>query len=378
MAGASCLIVTWDGGGNVPPALALGARLLRRGHHVRLLGSGPIEDRARALGLEFESYASVAPWPPGTNLDDVPEVFEDVLSGPGVTRDVQAAIEAAPPDVIIVDCMMCGPLVAAESSGIPTVLLVHILYQPYVTLLGQFLLDTSKPRAALGLPPLECPSTLDLMERLSLVLALVPREFDFPDAPRTRSTHYVGPIFDPRPVERHWDSPWDPTDDRPLVVTSFSTTPMGQERALPPVLDALGQLPVRGLVTLGGVLSASSFSTPDNVTIRDYVPHAAVFGDAAVVVSHGGLSTVMASLTRGVPLVCIPQGRDQGLNGDRVVACGAGVSLPRQATPDVIAQAIGDVLADPDYRQAAGSLGNVIGGLGGGEPAVDLLEELVC
>jgi hypothetical protein len=32
------LIMSWDGGGNAPPAINLGARLVRRGHHVRLLG----------------------------------------------------------------------------------------------------------------------------------------------------------------------------------------------------------------------------------------------------------------------------------------------------------------------------------------------------
>ncbi|MDX6685878.1 MAG: hypothetical protein QOF86_2006, partial [Baekduia sp.] len=35
---ASLLFVTWDGGGNVPPALGIAAELETRGHDVAFLG----------------------------------------------------------------------------------------------------------------------------------------------------------------------------------------------------------------------------------------------------------------------------------------------------------------------------------------------------
>jgi len=45
------LIVSWDGGGNAPPALNLGARLIRQGHLVRLLGWESMAPRAAAAGV---------------------------------------------------------------------------------------------------------------------------------------------------------------------------------------------------------------------------------------------------------------------------------------------------------------------------------------
>jgi aromatic-L-amino-acid decarboxylase len=36
---ARILVVTWDGGGNVPPMLGVASELLRRGHQVRVLGN---------------------------------------------------------------------------------------------------------------------------------------------------------------------------------------------------------------------------------------------------------------------------------------------------------------------------------------------------
>ena len=39
------LFVTWDGGGNVPPVLALADRLRSRGHAVRAMGSACLAER---------------------------------------------------------------------------------------------------------------------------------------------------------------------------------------------------------------------------------------------------------------------------------------------------------------------------------------------
>jgi hypothetical protein len=59
-----------------------------------------------------------------------------------------------------------------------------------------------------------------------------------------------------------------------------------------------------------------------------------------------GWQTVNAALADGVPLVCIPDGRDQPDNAARVVACGAGLRVRKNASPRklrrVIAQALND------------------------------------
>jgi len=47
------LFVTWAGGGNVPPVLALAASLGDRGHEVTVLGPRSIEAGVRAEGARF-------------------------------------------------------------------------------------------------------------------------------------------------------------------------------------------------------------------------------------------------------------------------------------------------------------------------------------
>jgi hypothetical protein len=55
------LILSWDGGGNTPSAFSLGARLVRRGHRVRMMGWEAMAVRAAASGLEFTTDPSLPP-----------------------------------------------------------------------------------------------------------------------------------------------------------------------------------------------------------------------------------------------------------------------------------------------------------------------------
>jgi UDP:flavonoid glycosyltransferase YjiC (YdhE family) len=49
---ATYLFVTWDGGGNVPPAVAIAAELRRRGHAVRFVGHASQRAALEAHGFE--------------------------------------------------------------------------------------------------------------------------------------------------------------------------------------------------------------------------------------------------------------------------------------------------------------------------------------
>ena len=62
---------------------------------------------------------------------------------------------------------------------------------------------------------------------------------------------------------------------------------------------------------------------------RAYIPHRALLPHAQLVVTHGGIGTIMAAFDAGVPLVCLPLGRGQPGNAARVAELGAGVALDR-------------------------------------------------
>src|SRR3712207_5466346 len=68
---ARFLIAYWDGGGSVPPLLAIIRGLADRGHDVRVIGSASLRHRVEAAGARFRPYAYGAghdPSSPDTDL----------------------------------------------------------------------------------------------------------------------------------------------------------------------------------------------------------------------------------------------------------------------------------------------------------------------
>jgi UDP:flavonoid glycosyltransferase YjiC (YdhE family) len=78
-----------------------------------------------------------------------------------------------------------------------------------------------------------------------------------------------------------------------------------------------------------------------------------VLREASVVVTHAGHGTVLKTLSAGVPLVCIPMGRDQHANTTRVLRLGAGIRVGKGASASRVAAAIRYVLDEPAFTAGA-------------------------
>jgi UDP:flavonoid glycosyltransferase YjiC (YdhE family) len=95
-------------------------------------------------------------------------------------------------------------------------------------------------------------------------------------------------------------------------------------------------------------------------------------------VTHAGHGTVIRSLATGVPLLCLPMGRDQNDNAARVVARGAGMRLSPKAGATQIREAIRQILESPRYRESARTLGAKIAAEARNSRAVSVLEEVAA
>lgn len=162
------------------------------------------------------------------------------------------------------------------------------------------------------------------------------------------------------PFTREWSSPWPETNRDPLIVLSFSTSYMDQQALAQRALDAVAGLPVRALLTAGPALDAQALRIPANTRAVAHIPHRAVFPHAALVVTHAGWQTVNAALADGVPLVCIPDGRDQPDNAARVLACGAGVRVRKNVTVNKLRQVIARALTDAALKQSAEQMADAL------------------
>jgi MGT family glycosyltransferase len=168
-----------------------------------------------------------------------------------------------------------------------------------------------------------------------------------------------------------------PPGDDPAVLVGLSTTYQGQEALFPTIVEALGDLAVRALVTTAGQVNSADLPKPPNVTVTDFVPHTLVLDQTDAMVTHAGAGSIAGALSFGVPLVCIPLGRDQPLNAQRVVELGAGVALTEQPTAAEIAAGIEQLLSTSSYRDAAGALAQASRDEGGAAAAAGELEALL-
>jgi MGT family glycosyltransferase len=128
---------------------------------------------------------------------------------------------------------------------------------------------------------------------------------------------------------------------------------MDEGPLLETVLAAFESLPVHVFATAGSHLDPARFRVPANAVVTRPVRHAALLPYTDLFVTHAGLGGIGAALTYGVPMLCIPLGREQPVNAARVEAIGAGRTLPTDATVADLRDATRALLQDGRYRDAA-------------------------
>src|SRR5204862_4232854 len=201
----------------------------------------------------------------------------------------------------------------------------------------------NRTRVEVGLPPVrDLPG---LMARADRILVCSSPSYDFGSGSVPANVCYVGPQLEDHPGEGPGGR-WAGEPGRPLVLVGLSSTVMRQERLLQRAAGALGQLPVRGLVTTGPAVDPEVIAAPPNVTVTRWVRHADVLPHCSAVITHGGHGTVMKALIAGVPLVVVPLGRDQPDNAARVLRAGAGVRLRKTASVSTLSAATARVIGD--------------------------------
>ena len=320
-------------------------------------------------------------------------------------RDVLEELRRQPADVVVVDTMIPSAAFGAEAAGVPAVIVMHGPYMvpraeapplgtgfmPARGSLGRLrdrsaaalalaafrscLPALNQARAGFGLAPLR--DALDLLGKGRPVLVCSSPSYDFASGSVPGNVRYVGPQLDDAASAAR-PSPWAVPSGRPLVLVGLSSTVMRQEGLLQRAADALGQLPVQGLITTGPAVDPALIAAPPNVTVTRWARHADVLPRCSAVITHGGHGTVMKALTAGVPLLVVPLGRDQPDNAARVVHAGAGLRLRKNASVRALRAATARVIEDPRYRAAAGRMASRLAAEHDDNLAVNELEQIAA
>ena len=371
------LFTCHDAGGTVPPMLALAEALVARDHSVIWLGQPSIEQRVEAVGCEYVPFDGIPSYEPRVALEDQLSIAGAVLVGAEISR--QFASLAADRDVAlsIVDANLATCLSAAEASDRPSAVLLHSMYATFTeTWMAEYWPLLAPPindlRADAGLDAVA--SWADLFAGQDRIISVVPEPFDQPLAARPASMRHWGFLV---PGTSVGATAAFPAGDGATVLVGLSTTYAGHDHILQEILDGLAGLDVRVVASTAGQVDIATLRCPENVELHEYVDHGALLAHCDLMITHAGLGSVAAALSHAVPLVCLPQGRDQHLNAGRVASLGAGIDLgngPHSSA--AIALAVQHLLADPSYRRAAARIADQSARAGGAGAAVDDLEAL--
>lgn len=407
--------------GNAPPQLAVTRELVRSGHEVRVLAHRAARERVERTGAEFVAFERMHPdmdiskretdtlrdWEAHTKLGAGFRLLRDGLFGPvrDTTRDCAEELAEHPADLVILDWMLPGAAVAAEAADVPAIVLVHCPYPlpspgspPLFSGLapGRGLVGRERDRLLRGLTALALRPGLPSLNRVRAEQGLGPLgdwnrqlldveaicvmsapELDFATRGELpANVHYVGPAFEE--FTEPWVSPWPEANEDPLVVISFSTSYMDQTALAQRVLEAVRGLPVRALMTAGPALATAGLRIPANARVASFVAHRSVFPHASLVISHAGWQTVNAALADGVPLLCIPDGRDQPDNAARVVDVGAGIRAAKRSSPSKLRRLISGALEDEELKERAGEMARALGRTDGAAVIADRIERLAA
>lgn len=416
---ARFLFTTWEGGGHVQPLLMVAADLAARGHEVLAISDPANAADAAALSVPFRAWTT-APFQTGKSREDdrlrdfeadnpmavIERLLDRVMTGPAASyaHDVLEALDAFPADVVVTQELLLGAMVAAQARGAKLALLSANIWSlpnlpgapPFGAGMAPAADDQERAMHAMvaqmarglfqsGLPALnaaraehglaELTDLFAQYEAADAILLATTPAFDFAPDPLPAPFAHVGPYL----ADPAWVESLDiPEGDAPLVLVSFSSLYQAQEAGLRNVIAAVSALPVRAVVTTGPALDPAQFEAPANVKIVRSASHGALLKAAAVSVTHAGHGSVLRPLMEGVPLLCLPMGRDQNDNAMRAAHRGAAICLAPDATPEKIAQALTRLLEEPAWREAAKTLGRAIAADAETRHAAQALEALLA
>ena len=369
---------------HIGPMLPL-ARALAVDHEVRFATGSPMVGmveragvRGLPAGLEWSEPEAERAFP---DLADVPledkaawwyeELFLD-RAGRAMARDLTALLRTEPADVLVRTQLEFGGWAAAQAHGLP---------QLVVGLGGthrvEDLPDMEGPLADL-LAAARAPGDVDGLSTFGDRFMLLHPERYHEWVPPVLWTRWRPPVAMPDSDRPAAPAILDGADGRPVVLVTFGTVFNRQPGIFEPALEALAELDVFGVVTVGDTGDPSQFDVPANVVVRRFVPYDALLPHCDAVVCHGGFGTVMAALAHGLPLVIVPLSADQPGHAASCHRLGVAEATTLDgASAAWIRQSVRHVLEAPAFRAAAQEFGRELIAMPPIEGATAIVEGLV-
>ncbi|MFI8793728.1 glycosyltransferase [Streptomyces sp. NPDC055105] len=366
------LITAQAGYSHLVPLVLPVAELARSAGHEVAVATGPdMTDLIEKRGLEALPLPQVVPLPKALAAEgrSMPEGFGQVTVelepeffannfvsalGRRSADDLLVAMEKWRPGLVLRESTEFGGYLAAERLGVPHAALDIAPMAPYSHPVVTECLNQQRER--LGLEAVDDPWHALRPFRAGVV----PEEF-YPANSRLPGARYYRPSL---PDERDRLDPAiaELPLDRPVVLASLgsqaSRFPAGA-RLLDTVIEALGQLPVTGVVAIGADRDPRQWqgARADNVHLTPFVQQDLLLQSSDLFITHTGFNGTREAIAAGVPMVAVPMFAEQSLNATRLEQLGIGRRINvEDLTRDSLAQAVRTLLEDRTFRACAQGL----------------------
>lgn len=414
--------------GHVTPLLPLAAELVARGDRVRFLTGSRFAAVVAATGAEhvslpdeadFDDRFVTAQFPEREQLSPVKAVAHDlehIFVRPGAAQyaAVTELLAQEPADVIVTDPTFAAGALLVE---------LPVGERPPVIVGGVLPLNLPAPDLApfgMGLPPLgglagrirngflnaltarlfapvnaagaeigrralrrepRIP-VMQWLQHADAIAQLSVPSFEYPRPDDVAAQlRFLGPVSVSGAVQHALPEWWSELDGtRPVVHVTQGTianTDLGE--LIRPTIDAFADREPLVVVATGGASADSLGALPGNVRVAEFLPYAELLPRTSVIVTNGGYGGAQFALRHGVPLVVAPGKEDKVEVAARIAWSGVGVRLRHQRpTPEELRKAVGRVLADPSYAQAAQRVGAEIVASPGAAGFARVVDEAIC
>ncbi len=215
---------------------------------------------------------------------------------------------------------------------------------------------------------IDCLSPLADMAQMSAGL-------DFPRSQLPPTYHHVGRL---RASDAPGGGEVPAFGPQPLAYASLGTLQGHRVGLFRRMAKACRQSGLQLLVTHSGALSPAEAKSIDADWVLPWAPQEAVLRRADVVITHGGLNTVLDALAQGLPLLCLPLAFEQPGIAARITRSGAGLALSPRASAGQIATALGRLRKEPSFRQRAESLARELRQSPGAGGAAQIVERAMA
>ena len=372
--------------GHIHPMIPLAKALQARGHELRW-ATGPEQvERIAGAGIPATAAGLTGPamreayrsrYPEATSIPAqemrghvLPKMFGAVATPP-MLADLLLLARDWRPDLLVHDASEFAGAIAGAKLGVP-----HVTHSFGAVIPSRFLrlagAELAPLRAEHGLEPDEFAGAYQ-----HLYLDIYPPSMQTGDLAAGRSQQ-LRPVTADVVANHAQPQPAVQRGSRPLVYLTFGTV-FNRNPTFTAAVTALSGLDVDLLVTIGIDNDPQGLGPqPSNVRVERYIAQSLILDQCDLVVSHAGSGTLLATLARGIPQLCLPQAADQFLNAGAVAAAGAGVELaPDEATAEAIAAAARRLLGEPSFRTTASAIAAEIAAMPEAPVVAEVLERLV-